>query len=304
MPAEPVDSGINPESEYLMVIGDIQVYTSSPEANVFYVKTIEWMIEQYSRGLKIESVLQVGDVTENNKPALWNNFKTATSDIATMIPYFVCTGNHDYDWGERAAIPDRSSTHINEYCHFRLSDSRIVEYYEGNSLENYVAALPEEIGASLLVLEFGPRTEVVRWAKNYVEKHKDKRFILMTHEWLTTAGERISTGSYAERQFKGYSTYSSPEELWESLVKPNDNIVCVLCGHNGFSSKLFSENDAGREVPQILFNLQYQENGGNGLVHLWEFPQGSEYVNICCYDTFNRDWYMPDSTSVSFKFRY
>lgn len=303
-PAEPVDPDLNGDSMYLAVFGDVQVYTSSPEANEFYIRSVDWLTEQYRRGLKVGSVLQVGDVTENNKTALWNNFRTASVDAAGYMPFFVCTGNHDYDWGTGAAIADRSSTHINEYCHFPLSDSMIIDFYEGTSLENYVAALPDGIGACLLVLEFGPRTEVVEWAKEYVESHRTERFILMTHEWLTGKGERISSGSFAERQFKGFSSFSSPEDVWESVVKPNDNVVCVLCGHNGFFAKRFSRNDAGREVPQILFNLQYQENGGNGIVQLWEFPRESDYVNICCYDTFNRKWYLPDSTSVSFKFRY
>ena len=125
----------------------------------------------------------------------------------------------------------------------------------------------------------------------------------MTHEWLTRYGERVSSHSYAESQFKGFSSYSTPEEVWNDLVNPNDNVLCVICGHNGFAAKLFSENMAGRQVPQILFNLQYQENGGNGLLQLWEFHSASDSVKICAYDTVNSEWYMPDSTSVSFKYK-
>ena len=104
--------------------------------------------------------------------------------------------------------------------------------------------------------------------------------------------------------FAGYSSYTTPEQVWNTLVKPNDNIICVLCGHNGFFATLFSENDSGRQVPQILFNLQYQENGGNGYVQLWEFPSQNDSVRIGVYDTINRKWCMPDSTSVAFKFCY
>ena len=57
-------------------------------------------------------------------------------------------------------------------------------------------------------------------------------------------------------------------------------------------------------VPQILFNLQYQDNGGDGLIQLWESPNNSNVVNISAYDTFNRDWFMTDSTSFSFNFVY
>ncbi len=87
------------------------------------------------------------------------------------------------------------------------------------------------------------------------------------------------------------------------LVKQNNNILCVLCGHAGFTGRYFSYNHAGRNVPKLMFNLQYQENGGNGLIQLWEIPADSDTVKICAYNTITRDWFMSDSTSVSFKFK-
>ena len=297
------DENLNDQSEYFVVFGDIQEYTVSLATMVSYEKSVDWIQRQLKSGKNIVDVFEVGDVTWSNTRGQWQLFYDSTVSLASQIPYFTCTGNHDYTWDNKSKIQDRYSTLINDYAHFPATDKAILDYYASNSLENYVARLSNKEDINLLVLEFGPRQEVVQWAKDYVENHLEDRFILLTHEWLTRYGERISTGSYAESQFSGYSSYSTPEEIWNILVKPNDNIICVLCGHNGFSAKLFSLNDARREVPQILFNLQYQEYGGNGLVQLWEFPENSEYVNICAYDTINKEWYMPDSTFVTFKYR-
>ena len=156
----------------------------------------------------------------------------------------------------------------------------------------------------MISLEFGPREEVVDWAKQFVLSNPEKEFILMTHEWLTSDGKRVSTNSFAESHFNGYSSYSTPEYIWSDLVYPNNNVLCVLCGHNGFSANLLSQNSCGRVVPQVLFNLQYQDNGGNGLIQLWEIPYQSDSINICVYDTINHDWYLPDSTSLKFRFKY
>lgn len=295
---------LNDSSEYFIVFGDLQEYTSSSGFITYYERSMSWIKEQLIAGARIKSIFQVGDVAETNERGQWSLFADYSKDIAEMVPYFTCAGNHDYTWDKQSKVHERKSTLINEYAHFSLSDRRIVEYYEQGRLENYIAQLPDRGATKLLVLEFGPRIEVVRWAKDYVENHSEDRFILMTHEWLTRYGERVSTGSYAERHFAGYSSFSTPEDIWNTIVKPNNNIICVLCGHNGFSAALFSENDAGRKVPQILFNLQYQENGGNGLIQLWEFPVNSPKVNICAYDTINRDWYMSDSTFVTFNYRY
>ena len=298
-----VDVNLSKNSDYLIVFGDLQVYTENPHDLKYFEKSVNWLSTQINGGINIIASLQVGDVTEANREYQWKNFYDVVKKLNNQIPFFTCTGNHDYNWNN-FIIKNRDVTLITKYGHFPLVDNQIVCYYENNSLENYIAYLPEPLNAYLIVLEFGPRKEVLEWAIKYVNNHEDDRFILMTHEWLTHDGERVGSGSYAEAQFSGYSSFSSPEDIWLSLVKPNDNIICVLCGHNGFSAKLFSENDSGRMVPQILFNLQYQDNGGNGLVQVWEFPSGSVFVNICAYDTINKKWYMPDSTSVSFKFKY
>ena len=298
------DSNLKSTSEYIVVLGDIQEYTMSFFFFNYYNESIAWILGQHGVGARFLDVLQVGDITATNSWSQWSRFKNASSVVSSVLPFFVCTGNHDYTTNEKFQIEDRNSTLINEFAHFPLTDSKIKAYHSNSKLENYVAELSDRNHTNLIVLEFGPRKEVVAWAIDYVQAHHDERFILMTHEWLTRYGERISTASYAESQFSGFSSYSTPEEIWESLVKPNDNIICVLCGHNGFSAKLFSTNDAGRDVPQILFNLQYQEHGGNGLIQLWEFPEESEDVHICVYDTINKEWYMPDSTSITFRYSY
>lgn len=298
-----MDDNLKASSEYFVVFGDIQDYITYSEKLPYYKRSLAWIQEQHKAGANITDILEVGDVTWENNKTQWETFVNSTKDIAEVLPYFTCTGNHDYTWHENSKIHDRASTMINDYAHFPLTDSRIIEYYSGNSLENYVAQLSNKKKTKLLVLEFGPRKEVVQWAKEYVEAHPSDHFILMTHEWLTRVGNRLSGYSYAEMQFTGYSSFSTPEEVWKTLVKPNDNIICVLCGHNGFAAKLFSMNDAGREVPQILFNLQFQENGGNGLVQLWEFPENTDVLNICAYDTINREWYMTDSTYVTFNYK-
>lgn len=303
IPKEP-DSNISTLSDYVVVFGDLQAYTVSKTYMKYYDASISWLMNEKGNGKSIKAVLQVGDVTETNSVSQWNLFRASTESLSAVLPYYTCTGNHDYTWDIQSKVRDRNSTLINDYAHFEFTDRNIEEYYDRNSLENYVATF--EIHGEriyLLVLEFGPRKEVLQWAKNYVEYNKNKRFIIMTHEWLTRNGQRVNGGSHAESQFSGYSTFCTPEELWNELVAPNNNIICVLCGHNGFSAKLFSENIGGRKVPQILFNLQYQENGGNGLIQLWEFPTKSDSVKIYAYDTINRERYMEDSTFVSFKYK-
>ena len=99
------------------------------------------------------------------------------------------------------------------------------------------------------------------------------------------------------------TTVTTPRQLWENLISENDNIVCLLCGHNGFSAHLTTLNKSGRDVEQILFNLQYQANGGDGWVQIWEFPKDKDYATVEVYNTITRQFH-PDIHSFQFKYKY
>lgn len=300
----PEDPVLNSESVYIVVLGDIQEYTSNNHYTSYLEGTMDWLYSQNYYKKNISCVLQNGDVTDSNASYQWDLFKGITEKVAEEVLYIACTGNHDYTWNSKSKIEDRKSTRINEYASFPLTLSNIEERFESDKIENII--VKNEINGEridILALEFGPRAEVLEWAKDYVSSHSDRKFILMTHEFLSSKGARISTNSYAGSQLLN-TTWSSPEDVWQNLVKDNDNIVCVLCGHNGFSAQLYSTNSFGREVPQILFNLQYQENGGDGWIQLWEFPEKSDSVNVSVYNTIRREMHPNPATRFKFRYRY
>lgn len=297
------DCNIDKGSEYIVVIGDIQEYTNGNTYKSYYGATMDWILSQHILGANIRCVLQTGDITNLNTVNQYDIFYQYTLPVAKYLPYVACIGNHDYTWDSDFKINGRNQTLFSNYTSFKLTDSLVVARFEDHKMENVVVQI-EILGEILYILslEFGPRAEVLEWAKSFVMKHQNERFILMTHEFLTGKGGRICSGSYAERQLSN-TTWSSPEQVWQRLVKDNDNIFCVLCGHNGFFTYLLSENANGRLVPQILFNLQYQENGGDGWVQLWEFPQNSDSVSIRVYNTLSREW-NNDAGELKFRYKY
>lgn len=296
----------NPDltSEYIVVIGDIQEYTNNMFLMSYYESTVQWIYSQYIQEMDIKCVLQVGDLTATNLSEQYQSFYNVTSPLADYLPFIACIGNHDYDWDKDSKIINRNSTLFSKYTNFQLTNSLVIERFEEGRTENMI--VKNYIGGQpyyILSLEFGSREEVLKWAEDYVSNHPELNFILMTHEYLTKQGELIDEDSYAIRQLRN-TTCSTPKQIWERLVKKYDNIICVLCGHNGFYACLMSENDFEREVPQILFNLQYQKNGGDGMIELWEFPQYQDTAIVRIYNTVTREWYREEGNIVEFKFRY
>ncbi len=297
------DSILNPESTYIAVIGDIQEYTPNEHIASYLYLTCDWLRSMQHYNGNISAVLQNGDLTWNNSSKPWLIADNALNYLGNDLMFIPVTGNHDYRWeGEdKFQITTRESSLLNYMPNIGRLKKEKIEYYEDGKLDNIIVPLKGELSTwSVIALEFGPRKEAVTWADSIVRSNPSKKYILMTHEWLSRNGERVGQGSYAEKQLSALS-YSTPQEIWDRMVYPNDNIVCVVCGHNGFCQYLFSPNKKGREVCQILFNLQYQQNGGDGMVQLWEFPKRKDEINIFVYNTIKREVHKDITTRVKIK---
>lgn len=305
------DKGINTISEqgdmsspvYMAVFGDIQYLTNTDNINV-YEHSLNWLRSKVDEGWHLNCILQTGDITNNNRINQWESFYQATTPIAYQIPYYSMIGNHDYTWGENNKINDRNETHFNEYVQFPLSLQKVVAWYEKGRMENIVV---ENIiygqRLDLLILEFGPRVEVVEWADAYVKAHPDHYFILMNHEYLEKGGGRRTSGITARAQFVGDSVVS-PEQLWNNLIKCNDNIRVVLCGHvGGLYALTIDTNDYGREIAQIQHNIQGSDYRYDNWLMLWEFPAESDSANVCIYNTKTGQYYNDQQCLFKFKYR-
>ena len=294
------DGILKEDCDYIFVIGDTQVYTLMPNYYSYYASTMVWIWSQIKHGKNIKCVLHVGDITENNLPEQYDIFYQVTNPIAELIPCIACPGNHDYTWDKNNKILDRYSSRLSQYTSFSTTKNMIVGQFETGLMdniivENYINGERYDI----ISLEFGPRPEVVEWAKQHVQSHSKIKYILLNHEYLSSEGQLISVGSTAELQFES-RPHTTPEQLWQKLIKDSDNIVCVICGHNGFSQHLLSQNSFNRDIVQVLFNLQYQPNGGNGWIQILEFPRNSDMVKMLIYNTITHQ----EDIDNYFEFKY
>lgn len=292
----------DPSSIFIAVFGDIQYYTNSDYIHL-YQESVDWIRMVSDEGKYFNCILHTGDITQGNSKGQYSCFYEATVDVAKKIPYFSMIGNHDYTWNEGNNITDRSSTHFNEYVKFPLSKQKVVAWFEKGRMENIV--VENSIYGhrfDLLILEFGPREEVVEWADAYVKSHPEHNFILMNHEYLEKGGGRRTRNITAETQFANEQIIT-PEQLWNNLIKCNDNIRLVLCGHvGGLYALTIDANDYGREIPQIQHNIQSPDYRYDNWLMLWEFPIESDSANVCIYNTRTSQYY--NDQEILFKFRY
>ena len=295
----PVDNSI----VYMAVFGDIQYLTMNKTNVEVYKKSVDWIQRKSAEGCHFNCILYTGDITSTNLPYQWEHFLNSTSRLAHEIPIITMTGDHDYTWEDGKHIEDRKSTHINEYWQFTSTTPKIVAWYEEGHLENVVVENTiHGQRLDLLVLEFGPREEVVAWADAYVKAHPDHHFILMNHEYLEKNGDIRTSNLKCELRLRN-TNYVTPEQLWNKLIRCNDNIRCVLCGHvRSLYALTIMNNDFGREIPQIEHNIQAEAYRFDNWLMMWEFPADSDSANVFIYNT-QTESYLEDK-KILFKFKY
>jgi hypothetical protein len=250
---------------------------------------------------------------------------TALYVLHGVVPYSTVPGNHDYDRNTTAPGFDQTpgkphwrpkvidglklyGSHFGlESSHFRNQPWYLDAFRIGNSATTFTAGGYEFIHIGL---EMEPDDNVLDWAQSVVDRHPRKPTIVTTHAYMAgwnhdfiredpngymashfpehlvqRNGELYSYGRLNE-----YYRYSfpnnTPEQVWQKLIRKNDQIFMVLSGHNFDWASDTGEtlrvdlNEAGHPVYQFCIDYQYRNSlyseprphgGGDGWMRLMEF---------------------------------
>lgn len=298
----------SPESWTIAVIPDTQYYVRSARDAPLFTEMTEWLVKNRSR-YKIQMVLHVGDIVDENTREQWERAKASLSVLDGHLPYVLAVGNHDLSKNS-----SNRSTMLNAY--FRISDNPLNEKAFGGSfqdgrLENaWYQFRSGNRNYLVFSLEFGPRKAVVEWAGKVAADHPGKSFILVTHDFIDQASALTSDDGLPQHTTS--ATKNSPHqygigkggdvhsgrELWDAFVSRHSNFELVVNGHYkafkrsaGNPGKIEPIRDLavayrsdpypdGRVVHQMLFNAQWAPRGGNGWLRLLEFLPDGKTVNV------------------------
>lgn len=284
---------LSKESEYIIVIPDIQIYTTEPTNHKYLEKMIDWIMKFNDSGFKVKAVLQVGDVTDLCTNQEWSTAQTIFAKLDNKIDYILSAGNHDYRTSTRV-------TQFSEYFNYK-NNSAFYSSFETNKYENaYFRLNIHDQPFQIFSLEFAPRNNVIAWANNIAKSNSNRVSIVMTHAFLANVGYRYDFEKYKLTQiyspymysFSSIEKVNDGEEIWNKLISPNNNIAYVFCGHNLEPNNDFyiiSENYFGKPVLQIIYNKQQSKFGGEGLLKIIEFKK-NHTTSTKSYSTLYDKW--------------
>ena len=243
----------------------------------------EWIA---SNSRQIPIVLHVGDIVDIDRLSDWQRASAGMTILDNAhVPYAIAVGNHDTaaatitggaSWTNTNL---RNTTNFNNYfpvSRFTLQKGR----FETNKSDN--AYYTFEVGGYkwiVVTLEFCARESAVQWMDQTLKLFPDHNAIILTHYHLNTNGTIGTTNdSYGNM---------NPAYIFNGYIKPNKNVLMVLCGHvcDGNTSAWRIDKDShDNNIYQILQNFQCSEN--DSFLRLLDFDMKNKTITAKMYSPY------------------
>lgn len=275
------------ESFSLVVLPDTQNYVNGAATAPIFTSQTQWIRDEVlgANTRNIAFVSHVGDIVSTAANAVEWQRAVASMDVLRtetgfVVPYGILPGNHDY--GSTSNKATGTAAYVASFGPNAFAGA---SWYGGadpsgaNSYQLFTAGGRQYLH---LALEWQPTVNLpvrspspIEWAKSVLAEHPDLPVILSTHEHVDD--------NPAGRSAAG-------DALFNELVRSNDQIFLVLCGHFHSGDNLnsgewhqVSVNDFGKPVIEMLQDFQDYSNGGNGWLRILKFDEAAGSIGVETY---------------------
>lgn len=229
--------------------------------------------------LNIVYLLHTGDLINNaysDHDSL--NAAAAFKLLPDDLPVLTVCGNHDLKRMKNRfgyQEPDYSP-----YLSYRFDTDLDPAHETLDGVSHYALFSAGGQDFVFLSIGYGVEEESVAWANGVLEEYRDRIAVLCTHSYMHATWKLSGPG----------------EILFEKVVKPNENIRLVLCGHLPGAQRAMHEIDVDgdrqpdRVVPEILFNYQYEPEGGHGYLRLLTVDPLTGDIHVTTYSPWLDDY--------------
>jgi hypothetical protein len=209
---------------------------------------------------------QLGDVTEHGNAQEMALADRAFRTLDGKLPYSVAAGNHDINGSlddQRGPSPFLSTFGPQRFHHDPTFGGASPDGY--NRYHIFTGG-----GRKWLVLALDWRLSNAgfAWAQSVIDQHPTLPVILTTHEIVDSTAD----GGAA---LSGYG-----QQLWNRLIRKNDQIFLTINGHFWPPGRTVLKNDAGHDVYVQITNYQDRYFGGSGMLRLYGFDLARKRIDV------------------------
>jgi hypothetical protein len=256
--------------------------------DIFTAQT-QWIVDHKDE-LNIAFVLHEGDITDGNSAPEWTNGSASMSLLNGVVPYALAVGNHD-----GLGTSQSQTALFNQF--FPLSQFQNLPtfggVFESNRMDNcYHLFSAGGVDWLVLVLEFGPRNEVLAWANQVATNYPNRRVILVTHTHIYSDSTLHGSSTNQAWLPTSYGRANNGTDVWEKFLRHHDNTALVFNGHvlNSGTGRLVGVGDYGNQVFQMLANYQMDVLGGAGYLRIVQFFPDQDRMSVKTYSPYLDSW--------------
>ncbi|RYD56347.1 MAG: hypothetical protein EOP83_21355, partial [Verrucomicrobiaceae bacterium] len=222
--------------------------------------------------------------------------------LNAQLAYGTCPGNHDIASGsnhyiERFGPNPTHSSSVGRWIN--PSTNQVYDWYRGSSPRGYSSYQIVPVNGRdfmFMHLDHDCPDEDMAWAASVLSAHPQVLTMITTHNYLAeTGGSGVFGTGTGERGYTAQPNVSlapdrnKPEEVFNALVKPFNQVYMVICGHMFAIYNLEKTNSAGNTVHEVLCDYQSLPNGGNGFLRVMDFrPSENKIYNSTYSPTLGR----------------
>ena len=252
-----------PDTQYLF---DADSADPAPLAETFH-----YLVKE-RKDSNIAFMTHLGDITEHGRAEEMALADRTFRALDGALPYSVLAGNHDVGGSDQRG----DTAYLEAFGPHRFA---AMPTFGGASPDGYNSFhIVEAAGYRWLILALDWRLSEAgfAWAQGVLRAHPTLPTILTTHE-LAYADES------GKAELSGYG-----QQLWDQLVKVNDQIFLTLNGHFWPPGRTALKNDAGNDVHVHITNYQDRYYGGAAMVRLYSFDLARGVIDV---ETFS-PWFL------------
>lgn len=298
----------------IAIIGDTQAVNKYyPEYMGSY---FDWILKNKDEH-KIEHVLNLGDITNNNEDAEWERARDGFFSLNGIVDYTLVRGDHDILLSNNKGDADTSNDTLPggdaaKYDRFfdvpaytdRFNNSEDADYYQDTDPEKSNGSITNsyrvvDIGNTkylIVTVDKYPSEAVMTWLDEGINamtaKYPDIKIIMTMHCFITSDGGWVS-----------HATKLIGETFW-NRIKGYANLEYVICGHdyNWGPVWLKQEADDGHIVNQILVNPQgpsFDWQGASAMIAMLYFNEDTDEVQVRYYSPTVNKYYIANKNPIT-----
>ena len=279
----------------IAVVGDTQTVVKKDLANdTAYMSSIyDWLVANAS-AKKIQQVIGLGDIVENDTDDEWTYAKEHITKLDGVIPYLLNRGNSPHD----------SVKQLNKYfaSHTAYTNNISGTMADGNVANAYSIFTAGSTKYLAIALDYGPSDAELAWADGIISMNPDCKVIITTHAYLYSDGylQGADDSNTPNSTGSNDGANNNGEQMWDKLVKKHQNIVLVLSGHNPSPDVIYRQDtaDNGNVVTSMLINSQNFDagrNGETGMVCMLYFSEDGRKISVEWISTVREQYYKADN---------